>query len=203
MFNQPELALVFEQVATRTKIREGVILMEPGEYIKIIPIVISGCIRVLRQNSEGEETFLYHLMPGETCALSLTCCAIQRPSEIKAITEEDTEIFTVPIQYVEQWQQYKEWKEFIAITYQTRFNKMLDVIDNIAFKHLDERLWQYLNSRANAKHTDTLYISHEEIAQELNIQREAATRLIKKLKEHGYIETGRNEIRILKKYLPM
>jgi CRP/FNR family transcriptional regulator len=138
-------------------------------------------------------------MPGETCALSLTCCATQRPSEIKAIAEEDTEIWTVPIQCVEQWQQYKEWKEYIAITYQTRFNKILEVIDNIAFKHLDERLWQYLKSRALAKHTDTLYISHEEIAHELNIQREAATRLIKKLKDHGYIESGRNEIRLLKK----
>jgi CRP/FNR family transcriptional regulator len=153
---------------------------------------------VIRQNADGEEIFLYHLMPGETCALSLTCCATHKPSEIRIIAEEDTDYFAIPLPLVEKWQQYKEWKEYIALTYQTRFNKMLMVIDDIAFKQMDERLWTYLKARAKAKQTDTLHISHEDIAHELNIQREAASRLLKKLKENGFIETSRNEIKLIK-----
>ncbi|MHB1921591.1 MAG: Crp/Fnr family transcriptional regulator [Chitinophagaceae bacterium] len=199
MFQDSRLQQEFNQHASLMSLPAGSILMQPGQYIRFIPLVIKGCIRVLRQNLDGEETFLYHLMPGETCALSLTCCATQKPSQVKTIAEEDTELWTIPIEKLEQWQPYKEWKEFIALTYQNRFEKLLQVIDDIAFEQMDERLWRYLLARAKAQGHDTLHISHEEIAQELNIQRESATRLLKKLKDMGLIETGRNQIRILKK----
>ncbi len=181
------------------RVEEGTVLMSPGQYIKFIPIVMKGCIRVLRQNQEGDETFLYHIMPGETCALSLTCCSTMKPSEVKTIAEEDTELWAIPIKQLEEWSLFKEWRDFIALTYQIRFNKLLNVIDDIAFKNMDERIWKYLIARAKAKDNFVLNISHEEIAQELNIQREAATRLLKKLKEIGNIDTGRHQIIILKK----
>lgn len=199
MFTSNELKSEFEKQAKMMSVSAGTILMQPGQYVKMIPIIIRGCIRVLRQNKEGEETFLYHLMPGETCALTLTCCASRKPGQIKAVAEDNTELWSVPVQFVDEWQQYREWKEFIAQTYQSRFDKMLSVIDDIAFKNMDERLWRYLIARAKAKNNFILPVNHEEIAQELNIQREAATRLLKKLKDLGYIETGRNQIRILKK----
>lgn len=197
MFTQPELRRAFEAHAQLAEVSEGTVLMEPGQYIQFIPIIVSGCIRVLRQSAEGDETFLYHLMPGETCALSLTCCSTNRPSEIRTIAEEDTKMWMIPIDFIEPWQEYKEWKSFIGLTYQMRFEKLLKVIDDIAFHQMDQRLWSYLLARAQARHTDTLHINHEEIAEELNIQREAATRLIRKLKDHGLIETGRNSIRLL------
>jgi CRP/FNR family transcriptional regulator, anaerobic regulatory protein len=198
IFSQPELLDEFKRFAHREHLTEGASLLEPGQYVQIVPIVITGCLRVIRQNESGEEVFLYHLMPGETCALSLTCCATHKPSEIKIVAEEDTDYWAVPLSKVEQWQLYKEWKAFIALTYQTRFNTMLKVIDDIAFKQMDQRLWAYLQARAQAKNTNTLHISHEDIANELNMQREAASRLIKKLKENGFIETSRNEIRLIK-----
>lgn len=203
MFTQPKLQLLFKANAQLIHLKEGDVIVEPGTNIRNVPIVIKGCIRVLRQNEAGEETFLYHVMPTESCALTLTCCAMHKTSEIKAIAEEDTELWAIPIKFLEEWQQYKEWKDFIAYTYQSRFNKMLKVIDDIAFKKMDERLWHYLLARSEAKQSTQLHISHEEIAQELNIQREAATRLLKKLKESGFIETGRNEIHLLKKNLVM
>lgn len=203
MFSHPELNQLLEQYGRRLQVSQGTVLLEPGQYITIIPIVTKGCLRVLRQNEHGDETFLYHIMPGESCAMSLTCCAMHKPSEIKAIAEEDTELWAVPIEQITYWETFKEWKDFIANTYQSRFNKMLQVIDDIAFKKMDERLWSYLLARSAAQHTTILHIGHEEIAQELNIQREAATRLLKKLKETGHIETGRNEIKIIKNSLAM
>lgn len=201
MFSHPQLQQLLEQYGRKMHVSQGTVLLEPGQFITVIPIVTKGCLRVLRQNEQGDETFLYHIMPGESCAMSLTCCAMHKASEIKAIAEEDTELWAVPIEQITQWESFKEWKDFIANTYQSRFNKMLQVIDDIAFKKMDERLWHYLLARSTAKQTNILHISHEEIAQELNIQREAATRLMKKLKETGCIETGRNEIKIIKKSL--
>lgn len=197
-FTQPELIEEFKNHAVKQHATEGASILEPGQYVQTVPLVAKGCLRVIRQNTDGEEVFLYHLMPGDTCALSLTCCATHKPSEIKVVAEEDTEYFAIPLTMVEKWQQYKEWKEYIANTYQSRFQKLLLVIDDIAFKQMDERLWTYLKARAKAKQTNILHISHEVIAHELNMQREAASRLIKKLKENGFIETARNEIKLIK-----
>ncbi|MGZ3861921.1 MAG: Crp/Fnr family transcriptional regulator [Bacteroidia bacterium] len=199
MFKDKELEKEFGRHAKTTKYKEGAVIMEPGNYIKFIPIVIKGCIRVLRQDSAGHEAFLYHLMPGETCALSLTCCSNAAPSEVKTIAEEDTEIWAIPVQFMEEWQHFKEWKDFISLTYQVRFNKLLKAIDDISFENMDDRLWKYLIARARAKGNHIIHASHDEIAQELNIQRETVTRLLKKLKDLRLIETGRNMIQIMKK----
>lgn len=199
MFKTPELQRSFERDAVLMKFRAGETLMTPGQYIKYIPIVTKGCIRVLRENQEGEETFLYHVMPGETCALSLTCCSMFKPSEIHTIAEDDTELWAIPLEKMEEWQSFTEWREFIGMTYQVRFEKLLKVIDDIAFQNMDERLWKYLLSRARAKDNFIIQSSHEEIARELHMQRESATRLLKKLKDLGFIETSRNQIRIIRK----
>jgi len=199
MFKDTGLQKEFEKDAKIRKVKAGTILMEAGKYIKFIPIVIKGCIRVLRQNENGEEVFLYHIMPGETCAMSLSCCSSMRPSEVKTIAEDDTEFYEIPVQKLEDWQQYKEWRDFISLSYQARFNKMLQAIDDIAFSNMDKRLWKYLLARSNALDNLILNISHDEIAQELGIQRETVTRLIKKLKDLGNIKTGRNLIHIIKK----
>lgn len=194
LFSDPNLQRAFEEYSSVMKLPEGAILIQPGETIQFIPIVKSGCLRVLRQNDSGEETFLYHIMPEETCAMSLTCCNARTLSEVKAVAEETTELFAIPIEKVEEWQAFKEWRNFLAFTYKTRFERLLQTIDDLAFQHMDERLWKYLQARAQAKNSNTLQISHEEIAHELNIQRESATRLLKKLKDMGQLETGRGHI---------
>jgi len=200
MFNNAELQKAFNENATLISVPGGKIIISPGQYVNSIPIVVKGCIRIIRQGDNGEEAFLYHILPGESCAMSLSCCTISKPSEIKAIAEEDTEYWSVPLHFLDEWYKYKEWKDFISKTYEIRFNKLLQIIDQIAFQRMDIRLWNYLLARAKAIDSPYLNITHEEIAQELNIQREAATRLIRKLKELKYIKTGRNQIKILKDF---
>ncbi|MDZ4668939.1 MAG: Crp/Fnr family transcriptional regulator [bacterium] len=198
IFEDQKLQRAFEENTTLMRLPEGAILMNAGETIRFIPLVKSGCIRVLRQNEDGNETFLYHIMPGETCAMSLTCCNGNALSEVKALAEEDTELFAIPSQNMEDWQQYKEWRNFMALTYKNRFERLLQTIDDLAFQNMDERLWKYLLARSNAKGSKILQVNHEEIGQELNIQRESATRLLKKLKDAGYIETSRGQVTLLK-----
>lgn len=173
------------------------VIIEPGNYIKSVPIVIEGTIKVLREDEEGKEVFLYYLEPGDTCAITLTCCSTYLPSEIKAIAEEPTMIISIPINKHEDWtHEFKQWKEFVAQTYQKRFNELLRTIDDIAFKKMDERLIKYLNRKARQSDSNILKITHQEIARDMGTSREVISRLLKQLENDGHITLSRNLITI-------
>jgi CRP/FNR family transcriptional regulator, anaerobic regulatory protein len=175
----------------------GKILMEPGQFIKAVPLVIDGSIKIMRMDDEGKELFLYYLEPGETCALSLTCCSAARPSEIKAVVEEPATIIFVPVQLHEQWSdEYKQWKDFVSSTYQQRFQEMLIALDAVAFKRMDERLMRYIVTKMKQLKANELHTTHQEIANELGTSREVISRLLKQLEKKKWIELGRNVIYI-------
>lgn len=191
---------LLEAILEKGKIQHlqpGDVLMEPGQYVKMVPIVLDGYIKVLRMDEDGKELFLYYLDPGETCALSLTCCSTSRPSEIKAAVEVDTTLIGIPIQDHEAWTaEYKQWKNFVSSTYQNRFNEMLAALDAVAFKRMDQRLMQYIVTRMKQGKTNELHITHQEVATELGTSREVISRLLKQLEKKKWIELGRNVIYI-------
>jgi CRP/FNR family transcriptional regulator len=168
--------------------------MSPGDLIENIPIVIKGSIRVVLQNRLGDEHYLYHIFPGETCALSLTCCQAQKRSEIKAIIEEDAELLMIPVRFVDEWHHYPEWKKFISDAQAQRFSELLETVELMAFSKLDEQLWSYLVKRVQAIGHNTLKITHQEIAQELHSPREVITRLLHQLQKQNKVELSRGEI---------
>jgi len=173
----------------------GEVLMEPGQYIKTVPIVVKGTIKILRTDIDGKEIFLYYLDGGDTCAVSLTCCSVYMPSEIKAVTEENTAIIAIPVAYHEQWtSEFKQWKEFVAQTYQKRFHEMLRTIDDIAFKKMDARLLNYLAVKARQFDNREIATTHQDIARELGTSREVISRLLKQLENEGTVTLGRNKI---------
>lgn len=170
-------------------------IMEPGQFIKMVPIVLSGAIKILRMDEDGKELFLYHLEPGETCALSLTCCSAQKPSEIRAVAEERTTILAIPLQRHEQWSdEFKQWKDFVSSTYQYRFQELLSTLDAVAFKRMDERLMRYIVTKMKQLKANELQTTHQEIANELGTSREVISRLLKQLEKKKWIELGRNII---------
>ena len=172
------------------------VLMNPGDIIRYIPIVLKGSIRVVLQNHDGDEYFLYHLFPGESCALSLTCCQSQKVSEIKAVAEDETELLMIPVKYVDAWTKYPEWKKFISDTQAQRFTELLETIESVAFTKLDEQLWHYLIKRVQASGNNTLNITHQEIANELNSPREVITRLLNQLVRQKKIKLSRHAIEV-------
>jgi CRP/FNR family transcriptional regulator len=175
----------------------GKTLMEPGQFVKAVPLVLDGSIKIMRMDEDGKELFLYYLEAGETCALSLTCCSASRPSEIKAVVEEKVSVLFVPVQVHEQLvDEFKQWKDFVSSTYQHRFHEMLIVLDAIAFKRMDERLMSYIVTKMKQLKTNELHTTHQEVANELGTAREVISRLLKQLEKKKWIELGRNVIYI-------
>lgn len=196
-FTDPELLAQILEKSQLMNLKAGKVLMEPGQFIKTIPIVLDGSIKVSRMDDEGRELFLYFLDAGETCALSLTCCSASKASEIKAVVEEDATIIAIPITAIDQFSNdFKQWKDFVSNTYQNRFQEMLVALDAVAFKRMDERLMGYIVKKMKQLKTNELHTTHQEIANELTTSREVVSRLLKQLEKKKWIELGRNVIYI-------
>jgi CRP/FNR family transcriptional regulator len=121
------------------EVKSGEAIMDVGQYVKFVPILISGNIKVLRPDENGNEILLYYVGEKETCAMSLTCCMAQQQSRIKAVAEEDTTLVVIPIQKIEEWMvKYPSWKSYVMHTYSARFDELLKTIDSIAFHKVDE-----------------------------------------------------------------
>jgi CRP/FNR family transcriptional regulator len=162
-------------------------------------IVLEGLIKLYRESDEGTEFFMYHLKPGEGCALSLICDRNVRTSSVTAKAVTDSVLLVVPIDLTEGWmRQYRSWYHFVVSTYRSRYEELLETIDHIAFQNLDERLEFYLRRHSQAMGTKVLEITNTKIAQELNSSREVVSRLMKKLAEQGKVRLLKNGIELLK-----
>ncbi len=184
--------------ATRTKsIAKDEVLMSPGDKIVFIPIVQSGVLRIIRENDEGKEIFLYHLYPGQTCAMAINCCQAHKESAVRAVAEDDTEVLLIPVDMVEHWMKYDQWKTFVNSTYSQRFAELIEVIDLIAFNNMDKQVMHYLNERARATGSNTLAITHQQVADELHTHREAVSRLLRTMEQKELVKLGRNTIELI------
>lgn len=197
MFNDERLKQAVDREAVRKHLKAGEVLMTVGETITHIPIVVSGSLRILAQNDRGEERFLYHIMPGESCAMSLSCCTGHQPSPVVAVVEEDAELLMIPARFMEEWMAYPEWRRYVSDTQNQRFNELLETIEVVAFSRLDEQLWKYLVKRAQATGEHTLKVTHQDVAQELNSPREVITRLLHQLVQRGKVKLSRGSITLL------
>ena len=185
-------------VSTIKNIPEGIKIIEVGQTLTQMPLLLEGAIKILRDDDKGDELLLYFLERGDTCAMTLTCCTGDAKSEIKAITEIDTKLIMVPIQYMEIWMsKYKSWRDFVLESYQTRLLELLDTIDKIAFLKMDERLLNYLKEKAMINGDTVIKTTHQEIAYELHTSRVVISRLLKKLEQQKIIILHRNSLELL------
>lgn len=188
-----------EQNGTLRKLDKEEILFSAGHEVSDFPIVLSGSLRILREDGEGNEHYLYHIFAGETCAMSLTCCMSNKPSKVKIIAEDDSEIAIIPTFLMDQWvSKYSSWKSFVTRTYNFRFDDLLETIDSIAFSNMDDRLLKYLYDKSLAIASSTLPVTHQGIAYELNTTRVVISRLLKQLENKGLLKLGRNKIILAK-----
>ena len=173
-------------------------IIEIGDYIKNMPLLLSGAIKILREDENGEELVLYYLEKGDTCAITLSCCMGETKSNIKAITETDVELIMLPKSKMSTWlSKYKTWQSFILQSYHNRVNELLEAVDTIAFLKMDQRLYKYLKDRAMVINSENITTTHKEIAEDLHTSRVVISRLLKKLENEHKIKLFRNSIKIL------
>jgi len=197
-FSEPKLKALIQENGSFKAVGAGEILMDIGNFIKSIPLISKGVIKIIREDEHGNEIFLYYLQPGETCAMSLTCCMASQKSQIKAVAVEDAEMIRIPAHYMDSWlEQFPSWKSFVMENYQKRFQELLQTIDSIAFLKMDERLLKYLKDRAAAIGDNVIKATHQEIAEKLNSTRVVISRLLKQMEKEGLIKMGRNSIELL------
>ncbi|NMC38267.1 MAG: Crp/Fnr family transcriptional regulator [Bacteroidales bacterium] len=179
-------------------------MLGEGDYIKSFPMILSGCLRVVRLSEDGNELLLYYLNQGEICAMALTCCIGLQKSNIKMTAEEDSLVLAIPVDYPEKWMSdYRSWKEFMMYSYRKRFDELIDTIDAIAFMKLDERLIRYFEERYRSTGKTIFAGTHQEIALQLNTSREVVTRLLRNLERNNLVNTERNFVdysALVKKY---
>lgn len=195
---EPELVSLIEKNAVEKTFQAGEVIMRTGQYIKSTVIVISGRIKIYRENDEGGEFLVYYIGPGEACAVSMICAIQSRASEIMAQAVEETEVIMLPIQLMDEFMtKFKSWTQFVIQTYRSRFDELLTVIDHIAFRNMDERLEFYLKRFAGKTGKKLLDLTHQQIADDLNSSREVVSRLLKKMEQIGKLKLHRNAIELL------
>ncbi|MFD2907160.1 Crp/Fnr family transcriptional regulator [Flavobacterium ardleyense] len=195
-----EEALIEEivKVASYREFKADDFLIEIGDYIKTMPLLLKGAIKILREDENGDELLLYFLERGDTCAMTLTCCMGQSKSRIRAIAETDGALLMIPVEKMEDWlTKYKTWRNFVFDSYNVRLMEMLEAIDTLAFMNLDERLYKYLTDKAKVLGNTEINNTHQEIAYEMHTSRVVISRLLKALELKGKIKLHRNKIEIL------
>lgn len=194
-FFEKDLVTELADVSSIIKLETGESILGEGDYIKSFPMVIDGCLRVLRLSDNGNELLLYYLNQGEICSMSLTCCMSLQKSNIKMIAEETALVLTIPVDKPEKWMSdYRTWKEFMMYSFKKRFDELLDTIDSIAFTQLDQRLIRFFEERFSSTGNSIFTGTHQDIAIQLNTSREVISRLLRNLEKQNFIITERNSV---------
>lgn len=195
---EPGLVDLIEKEAVQRSFNAGDIIMRTGQYIKSTVLVLEGRIKIYRENQDGGEFLMYYLQPGQACAVSMICAIQSGTSEIMAMAEEDSEVLMIPVHLMDDMMnQYKTWYQFVIQTYRGRFDELLSVVDNIAFRNMDERLEFYIKRYVEKAGKKNLEISHQQIADDLNSSREVISRLLKKMEQRGLVRLHRNMIELI------
>lgn len=182
---------------TRT-FHEGDLILDEQARIHAIPIVTRGSVRVIRRDEDGRELLLYYIRAGESCIMSFLGGLHQDTSKVVAVAEEDTDILFVPVDRVTSMvRDNPEWLDYIFRLYHRRFEELLDVVNSVAFKRVDERLLDYLKRKSEITQSKTLLVTHEQLANELGSARVVISRLLKRMEEEGLVRLGRNKITLM------
>ncbi|MDN3644522.1 Crp/Fnr family transcriptional regulator [Lutimonas halocynthiae] len=180
------------------KYKHGEVLVDIGENMTHIPLILGGAVKIIRREKEGDELVLYFLEKGDTCAISFINCINRKESIFKAVVENDTEAIFLPVDHIDEWlAKYKTWRHFIIDSYHFRLIEMVESIDGLAFMNMNQRLLKYLGDKAKINQNVNLEITHQEIADDLNTSRVVVTRLLKQLHNDGKVYSTRNKVKVL------
>ena len=202
----PYFSKVFEEelqdeiikIGVYKKFTKGDILINFGDEMIHIPLILNGAIKITKEDENKDEILLYYLEKGDTCAISFINCINQHKSLFRGVVEKDSECILIPIHKIDNWLiNYKSWRHFIIDSYHFRLIEMIETIKNLTFMNLDDRIHNYLKQQVKIEKKDTIVITHQQIADDLNSSRVVISRILKKLENMGEIMLGRNKIHVI------
>jgi len=195
-------SLLIKEVGERSMLitaTAGQVLITAGQNIKMVPMVLSGTLKVSRVNEEGQELLLYYVREGEGCAMTFSCGMMSQPSLVKGAAEDDLSMLCVPVSIMEEWMtKYPSWKKFVMATIVDEFMDVINSVDAVTFKKMDERLVNYLKEKSKISGSSLVNLSHQQIADEMGTNRVVVSRLLKKLEIEKRLLLYRNQIKLLK-----
>lgn len=195
---EPQLIQEIQQFGIFQTFNEGDLIMDYGKYVRMMPIVLKGTVKVLRLDEKDNEILLYYLSNNESCSMAYSCCLEAKKSEVKAVAEDYVELIAIPHLKLDDWLcSYPSWKNYIMRSFNERFIELLKSIESIAFHNLDERLIAYLKEKQRMTGSSVIKASHNLIADELATSRVVISRLLKQLENDEKIILYRNEIKLL------
>jgi CRP/FNR family transcriptional regulator len=196
--NLPAVREKMLQSGVSRSFKEGDVILDEQMRIRAIPIVTKGSVRVIRRDEDGRELLLYYIRAGESCIMSFLGGLHNDTSKVVAVAEEDVEILFLPIDQVPAMiKENPEWLDYIFRLYHKRFEELIDVVNAVAFKKVDERLLDYLKKKSQMTNSKTLHVTHEQLANELGTARVVVSRLLKRMEEEGIVRLGRNNISLV------
>lgn len=196
--SSPQLLEKLQQFSIKKNYAAGDVILNENSHIRSIPIVTKGTLKVIRTEEDGREILLYYIKAGESCIMSFLGGLHNETSKVKAEVEDDAEILFLPVDKVSIFiKEYPQWLDYIFRLYHKRFEELLDMVNAIAFKKVDERLLVLLHKKKNLNGNSTLQITHEQLANELGTARVVVSRLLKQLEDSGQVSLGRNKIVVL------
>ncbi len=195
---QADLVKEIESSGNLKHFKAGETIVNMDSYIKHIPVVISGSIKVIRTEEDGREILLYYLTPGESCIVSILAGIKNETAKIKAAVEEDADLMMIPADKAKEWvKKYPDWTDFIFDLYQKRFEELLDIVNSVAFQKIDTRLLHLIKQKAQLYHSKEISVTHQQLADELGLTREAVSRVLKQMEKDHLLILSRNKIELL------
>lgn len=195
---EEKLRLEIAQVAVLRDFHEGDVLIDFGDSIRKMPLLLNGAIKILREDFDEGELLLYFIEKGDTCAMTMACCLGTVKSEIRAVAETDGLLVMIPVEYMEEWLgKYKSWRNYVFTSYNSRLKEMLSTIDSLAFMNMDERIMSYLIDKSKIAKSKEILATHQEIAYDLHTSRVVVSRLLKAMENKGRIRLHRASIELL------
>lgn len=164
-------------------------------------LIKSGSLRLYLLSEEGKEITLYRLFPGEMCILSASCVLSSITFDVFIDSEENSECVVVGgCAYEEISAKMPEVKIFTYETALSRFSDVMWVMQQILFMSMDKRLAIFLLDECAKTGSETVRLTHEQIAKYMGSAREVVTRMLKYFASEGILSSSRAEgIRILDK----
>jgi CRP/FNR family transcriptional regulator len=195
---EPSLRAELEANSMPMEVKSGDIILNIGQIIRTVPLLVSGTIRVSHSNEEGRELLLYYVKEGESCAMTFSCCMLAQTSVIKAVAEENAKILFVPVRLMDEWmQKYPSWKRYVMTSMLNRFKEIIRCMEEVTFKKLDERLVNYLKEKSKITGSSVLNLTHQKIGLELGTNRVVISRLLKKLEDEEKLLLYNKQIKLL------